>query len=204
LAATITPSDKRRTFAWSDVGQRSRDYTTPDRNCSKNCNGEPTKGPNHVEVVAAPFYNPPEENTEQVGSVAGFSCVSGAACGGWYDGVRSAVVDGGAKAVADWNTWGSPTIWRLTANLQKWTVTGEKVEDGMPQDVAFSAPVYVDFPVQSTWRVLKVKTFTKREYSMLVGAPDTTTGLMKLLGTEHPSPGVNRIEYQAVLPPGIQ
>lgn len=87
------------------LGTVSRSLTTDNNHCAANCQGEPTRR-NYVITLQA------DPGTELRNPVC--KCVAGR-CDGWNQLHFAQLEGGGQRAVASFDTWGTPTTWVLTA-----------------------------------------------------------------------------------------
>jgi hypothetical protein len=187
-------------FAWIAAGSMSKDERTPDRHCH-HC-GHDTTGPNTIEMVVEGGNVPVVDYRRFVAPVT-LGCILGGDICGFSGGHRTDITNNGTKAVANWNTNSHPTTWRLTAAVEKYTMTGDEAYAGATQDAPFGSVVFFDFPAGSTVKALKVKTFTKNEYQILTGVAGPKQ-MLSYQGVETKAPpAVTRVLYQIGLPTGV-
>jgi hypothetical protein len=200
VAATVTPTAMQPKYAWIAAGSMSQDLQTPDRHCH-HC-GRDTTGPNTIEMMVEGGNVPVVDYKRFVAPVS-LSCIVGGNTCGFSGGTRTDINNNGAKAVANWNTNSHPTTWRLTAAVEKYTMTGDAAYAGATQDAPFGTALFFDFPAGSTVKALKVKTFTKNEYQILTGVADPKQ-ILSYQGIEAKAPpSVTRVVYQIGLPLGV-
>jgi hypothetical protein len=203
LAATATVSAKVNQYAWKRVESRSQSKGTPDRHCSRRCRGEPTRGPNRIEMTIE-GGNVDIEGYKRFAKPAELRCTGGGNACAFFGAIVTSITGNGTKAVATWDTWSRPTTWTLTVPVEQYSHVGEKDWTSVPHDIRFGHPFYWDFPKASSVRLIRIRSFTKKEYSLLVGSEDPN-GLLQYKGTEPHAPAkVHRVLYQADLPRAVQ
>lgn len=75
---------------------------------------------------------------------------------------------------------------------------------GENMKVLFGQPVILDYPKASTAKAIKVRTFTKNEYTILTGIADPKQ-ILSYQGLEsNAPPAVDRLLYQVKMPEDVQ
>ncbi|MDR3511425.1 MAG: hypothetical protein P4L73_07320 [Caulobacteraceae bacterium] len=178
LAATVTVSGSEPKYDWVDIGPKSGTISTPDRNCSSHCHGQPTAGPNTIamSVSGGPApYMPGYQRFEE--STAHFSCTSANdGCpfsneGGSHD-TSPVFSDNDTNVALNWSTWGHGTQSTLTVNVARWQQTRQSPYSVGPQPIDFGSVAMLDLPGNRSTGTMHVTTFTKHSYDILVGDAD--------------------------------
>jgi hypothetical protein len=205
-AATVVASAHQPVYAWVNLpgGPMTVHKDTPDRNCEKRCGGEPTRGPNSIDMKVPGIGgdSPVAGNQRFIPPVA-LECKAGP-CGGWFGAVNTYITDNGTRAVGTWDTWSRPTTWYLSATVQEYKMIGEAPWAAPTADAKFGDVIVFDFPKGATVDTLKVTTFTKNEYTIFVQQPDPKDILHYQSKESGAPPTVDRFLYQVRLPRGVQ
>lgn len=202
-AATITATARAPVHAWASAGSISVSKDTPDRNCKRDCGGEPTRGPNRIEI-AVPGGNVPSIGAKRFVGKPSLGCVGGNPACGYSGAVNTYITDNSTRAIGTWDTWSRPTTWTMTADVEEYRMTGESAYSGSSVRVLFGQPVIIDYPKGSTAKFIHIKTFTKNEYTILAGVADPKD-LLTYKGQEAGAPpSVDRLLYQVKMPAGVQ
>jgi hypothetical protein len=199
LAAKVTAKARAPKFAWVNIGIKSITKDTPDRHCSKNCGGEPTRGPNSVEMVVA-GGDAPTVGYQRFVEPLSLKCITGNGVCDFAGAIHTSITDQGTRAKATWDTWSRPSTWELAGNVQEYKLTGDEPWSSAPTLAKFGSVVKFDFPKNSTVETLEVVTFTKQQYEVLVATHDPSE-LLKYQGAEPAAPpDVDRRVYQVDFP----
>lgn len=202
-AAIVTPTARAPVYAWTPAGSVAVSKDTPDRHCDSDCRGERTRGPNRIEMAVA------GGNVQSVGykrfvGTPSLVCVGGGSSCLYAGAQNTYITENAAKAVATWDTWSRPTTWTLTTAVEEYKMTADAPYAGESIKVLFGQPVILDYPKASTAKAIKIRTFTKNEYTILTGIADPKQ-IMSYQGTEpNAPPGVDRLLYQVKMPEGVQ
>ncbi len=202
-AATITPTARAPVYAWTSAGSMAVSKDTPDRHCSSRCHGEPTRGPNRIEMAVAGGNVLLAGAKRFVGSPS-LACTGGGGACGFYGSPNTYITDNATKAVATWDTWSRPTTWTLTTNVEEYKMTSDAPYAGQSMKVLFGQPLSLDYPKGSTVKAISVKTFTKNEYTILAGIADPKEILSYKGQESNAPPTVDRLIYQVNMPDGVQ
>lgn len=202
-AATITISARAPIYAWVPVGSITVSKDTPDRHCESHCRGEPTRGPNRIEMGVS------QGDVMSIGSkrfvgTPSLVCTGGGYSCGFSGAHLTYVTNNASQAVGTWDTWSRPTTWTLTSNIEEYKMQGDEPFTGRPIPVLFGQPLSFDYPKGSTVKTINVKTFTKNEYSILTGQVDQKDLLIYKGLEPNAPPTVDRLLYQVKLPDGVQ
>ena len=202
-AATVTPTARAPVYAWTTAGSIAVSKDTPDRHCERRCNGEPTRGPNRIEMTVAGGNVASIGSKRFVGTPA-LACTGGGASCGYSGAQNTYITDNAARAVATWDTWSRPTTWTLTTAVEEYKMTADAPYAGESMKVLFGQPVILDYPKASTAKAIKIRTFTKNEYTILTGIADPKQ-ILSYQGLEsNAPPTVDRLLYQVKMPEGVQ
>ena len=192
LAGTMEIKAKVPTYDWKPVGSTERSYSTPNRHCRKNCRGEPTRGGNRIDLSVSGGPAPYKVGYRQLRNLQ-HDCVGGNC--GYSDSYRKAITHYDTKAYATWDTWSTSGTWRLKADVYEYQVTGEKELPVAPVSLYFNKIAETKMPSNTTYAVVKVKTFTNDEYEIKLGTPDSK-GLLEYQGKSAAGPDYNRVSFQ--------
>jgi len=196
LAGTIKIESKVPTYDWKQVGSIEESYQTPNRNCRKDCEGEPTRGGNRIDLSVSGGSQPYKVGYKQLRNLK-HDCVGGNC--GYCDSFRRAITNYGTKAYATWDTWSTPGTWRLKADVFEYQVIGEKELHTAPVSLYFNKIAEVKVPKNITYGVVKVKTFTNDKYEIKLGTSDPK-GLIQYQGKSGAGSEYDRISFQVNKP----
>jgi hypothetical protein len=198
-AASVVVLTKKPTYGWKEVGSKSVRYSTPNRNCTKKCRGEPTRGGNRIEFAVsggpAPykvgyqrFINPSQR------------CIGGNC--GWSDSYNLGLTEYDTRLVFTWDTWSTPGTWEATANVQEYQVTNEAETITDSQNAYFGRVFELIVPADFTYGIVRVRTFTKQEYEIILGQADQN-GILTYQGESPAGPEMKRILYKVNDPASV-
>ena len=196
LAGVMKIETKVPTYEWKFVGTKEQSYSTPNRHCSKHCRGEPTRGGNRIDLSVSGGPTPYKVGYRQLRNLK-HDCVGGNC--GWSDSFRKKITNYGTKGYATWDTWSTPGTWRLKADVFEYQVTGEKTILTELKNLYFNKITEVKIPNNSTYAIVKVKTFTNDVYEIKLGSPDPK-GLIEYHGKSSAGPNYNRVSFQVKMP----
>ncbi|SEJ91488.1 hypothetical protein [Pseudomonas sp. NFACC07-1] len=201
-AGHLTAHTKSPSYAWVSAGTQSVRYGTPNRNCTKKCKGEPTRGSNRIEFAvsggAAPFAvgNKRLKNPRQsaVGGNNGFS-----------DSFNLRLTDNDTRLIFTWDTWSTSGTWEASADVEEYRVIGETSGTSELAGITFGRALAIIVPKDMTYGLLRITTFTKQQYEINISQPDPY-GLLAYQGTSSAGPDTSRVTYRvndpALVSPG--
>lgn len=202
-AATVTPTARAPVYTWTPAGSMAISKDTPDRHCDRDCGGERTRGPNRIEMTVAGGDVQSVGYKRFVGTPS-LQCTGGGSACGYAGAQNTYITENATRAVATWDTWSRPTTWTLTTAVEEYKMTADSPYTGESMKVLFGQPVILDYPKASTAKAIKIKTFTKNEYTILTGIADPKQ-IMSYQGMEaNAPPKVDRLLYQVKMPEGVQ
>lgn len=202
-AATVTPIARAPVYAWTPAGSVAISKDAPDRHCDDECGGEPTRGPNRIEMTV-PVGNVASIGAKRFVGKPALACTGGGSSCGYVGAQNTYITENGTRAVATWDTWSRPTTWTLTTAVEQYKMISDVPYTGESLRVLFGHPVILDYPKASTAKAIKIKTFTKHEYTILTGVADLKQ-LLSYQGIEtNAPPAVDRLLYQVKMPDGVQ
>ncbi len=196
LAGTTDITSKHPNFGWVDIGTTKESYSTPNRHCSKNCRGEPTRGGNRIDLKVSGGPEPHKVGDRRLKNLA-HRCVGGNC--GFSDSFRTELTDFNTKAYATWDTWSTSGTWELTADIEEYQVIGEKTHTSLMVPFHFNRLMEFMLPAGWTRAKMRVTTFTGDTYELSVGAPDPN-GLLTYEGKSDAEPGRERVAYRVTKP----
>ena len=196
LAGVMTIETKVPTYDWKHVGSTERSYSTPNRHCEDDCEKEPTRGGNRIDLSVSGGPAPYKVGYRQLRNLR-HDCVGGNC--GWSDSFRKAITTYGTKAYATWHTWSTSGTWRLKADVYEYQVTGEKAVPAKSVELYFNKIAELKIPNNATYSLVKIKTFTNDEYEIKLGSPDPN-GLVDYQGKSPAGANDNRVSFQVNMP----
>ncbi len=196
LAGVMTVEAKVPTYTWKSVGSSERSYATPNRHCRKKCKGEPTRGGNRIDLSVSGGPAPYKVGYRQLRNLS-HGCVGGNC--GFSDSFRNAITHYDTKAYATWDTWSTSGTWRLKADVYEYQINGEVAVPIEPVNLFFNKIAEFQIPNNSTYSLVKIKTFTNDEYEIKLGSPDPK-GLIEYQGKSSAGANNERVTFQVNLP----
>ena len=191
LAARAKVVAKIPKYDWVNVGPTEESYSTPNRHCSSNCRGEPTRGGNRIDLAVAGGPPPYKVGFRRLKSLD-HRCVGGNC--GFSDSFRSGLTGFNTKAFATWDTWSTSGTWRLKADVEEYQLIGETAHTSVTIPLYFNRSIAFLLPSGWTHAILEITTFTKNSYEVKVGEPDAR-GLVTYQGRSQAGPENERISY---------
>lgn len=198
-AATLISTTKQPTFAWAETDSKSDRYQTPNRHCKKKCGGEPTRGGNKIEFAVAGGPPPYKVGYKRLVNPRQ-SCVGGNC--GYSDSFNLRLTESETRLIFTWDTWSTAGTWEATANIQEYRVSGETTNTSEKTIAYFGRVLEVPIPKETTFGVLRIRTFTKQEYEIKIGEPDPN-GILTYQGTTNMGPNLSRAAYRVNDPASI-
>jgi len=168
-AATLVSVTKKPTYGWKSAGTMSERYSTPNRHCSKNCKGEPTRGGNRIEFAVPGGPAPYKVGYKRLRNALQ-ACIGGNC--GWSDSFNLRLTNNDTKLIFTWDTWSTSGTWEATANVQEYKVTGEFTDTSGEINAYFGKVLEIIVPKDTTIGILKIRTFTKQNYEIKLGESD--------------------------------
>jgi hypothetical protein len=198
-AATIISITKRPTYGWVNIGQKSDSYSTPNRHCSKHCKGEPTRGGNRIEFAVpggpAPYKVGYKRLMNPIQKCVGGNC-------GYSDSFNLSLTNNNTRLVFTWDTWSTPGTWKATADVQEYRIIGETTDTTAKIDAYFGKILEILIPKDTTTGILKIQTFTKQKYEIILGAADPN-GIITYQGKSIAGPDKSRVTYRVNNPTAV-
>lgn len=198
-AATVTVESRKPAYGWVATSRMKRTADTPDRHCDKKCKGEPTRGPNKIEFAVAGGPAPYKVGWQRMRG-AGYGCI-GAVCSHWAV-TKFEITDDSSRLVFTWDTWSRPSTFEAWADLEEYRVISEETVKMPEQRAHFGRIVEVLLPEDHTFAVVKVMTFTKRSYDVVIGTNDPN-GILAYQGKTAAGPGQVRVAYKVNDPAAV-
>lgn len=198
-AATLTSVTKQPTFAWAATDSKSDRYQTPNRHCSRRCGGEPTRGGNKIEFAVAGGAPPYKVGYKRLANPRQ-SCIGGNCA--YSDSFNLRLTESDTRLIFTWDTWSTAGTWEATADIQEYRVSGEITNTSEKTFAYFGRVLEVPIPKETTFGVLRLRTFTKQEYEIKIGEPDPN-GILTYQGTTNMGPNLSRAAYRVNDPASI-
>lgn len=195
-AGTISMHTKRPTYAWVPAGTKTDTYPTPNRHCKKKCGGEPTRGGNRIEFAVNGGPEPFKVGNKRLINPR-YACVGGNC--GYSDSFRIALTENDTRLIFTWDTWSTSGTWEASADVLEYRVAGEASESTKPLQAYFGQILQIPVAADYTFGIAKVKMFTKQEYELQIGQPDTN-GMLTYQGKSEAGPNLSRITYRVNAP----
>jgi hypothetical protein len=192
-AGQLVSVTKQPTYDWFPAGTKTERLDTPNRHCDKDCRGERTRGGNRIEF-AVPGGPKPYKAGNKFLRNPSQRCIGGNCA--FSDSFNLALSENDTRLIFTWSTWSTPGTWEASAEVMEYRLAGEATETS-PAPVVFNFGRIIEImvPVESTFGVLKVKTFTKQDYEVPIGEPDPY-GILTYQGKTPAGPGLSRVTYR--------
>lgn len=197
--ASVVAVTKVPVYDWVNIGTKSDRYSTPNRHCKKNCKGEPTRGGNRIEFAVAGGPAPFKVGYQKLVNPRQ-ACIGGNC--GWSDSFNLRLTEYDTRLIFTWDTWSTPGTWEATADIHEYRVVNEDVKSSDSQAVYFGRVLELSIPTHATFAVLRVKTFTKQEYEIVLGETDPN-GILTYQGRSPAAPGLTRVAYRVNDPAAV-
>lgn len=194
--ADIQITTKQPVYDWVNIGDKTKSYITPNRHCKHNCGGQPTRGGNRIEFSVAGGAKPYKEGYKRL--INPSQKCTGGNCG-FSDSFRLYRTENNTRLIFTWDTWSTPGTWEAKADIEEYQVVNEKSYNSKIIPAYFSKQFTALIPKEFTYGILKIKTFTKNEYEIQIGAPDSK-GLLQYQGQTNSGPDKIRVSYRIESP----
>jgi hypothetical protein len=168
--ATITSSVRTPTYSWVKIDTKFERYTTPNRHCDDDCRGDRTKGGNRIEFAVAPSGPSPDRVNNKKLVNPQYRCIA-QTCG-WSGSFNLRLTNYDSRLIFTWDTWSRPGTWEVSADVLEYQITGESIKSETETTASFGRLLEIILPIDTSYSTLKVRTFTKNDYEILIDQPD--------------------------------